>query len=152
MGLAAAAASQCSLHLYTIAEHIIRGRDQVQNYNIQQASKSQKDILTCRYVLSLLFCTFISKFYLFLIYFVLDRVGVVSTPPSHFISLAKLCISSESDSDSDILSYHSCLVFNVIYKHSWTGHILSLLMLILLSLVSGGAFYAMMPFMNADPI
>ena len=112
MGLAAAAAGRCSLHLYMIAKHKF---GDVTKFRIIISNKPRNprktSILPRRYGLSLLFCPFISKLLLFLIHFVYNRVGVVPTPSSRFIFSAKLRISSESDSDSDILSYRSCLVF-----------------------------------------
>jgi hypothetical protein len=100
MGLAAAAAGRCSLHLYMIAKHKFRD---VTKFRIIISNKLRNprktSILPCRYGLSLLFCPFISKFLLFLIHFVFNRVGVVPTSSSCFIFSAKLRISSESDSD-----------------------------------------------------
>ncbi len=155
MGLAAAAAGRFSLHLYTIARHIIRGRDQVQNYNLQQASKSQKDIHFAMQVRAIDVDLPIHLKISFVSHLFRPQSGWSRSHtfiPLYFFGETPYFFGIGLWFWHPVLSQLSCVPPNVFYKHSWTGHILSLLMLILLSWVSGGAFNATMPFMNADPI
>jgi hypothetical protein len=73
MGLAAAAAGRCSLHLYMITKHKF---GDVTKFRIIISNKPRNprktSILPRRYGLSLFFCPFISKFLLFLIHFCLQ--------------------------------------------------------------------------------